>query len=166
MKKLSTLFLLGVVGLIAPRGISGRQNRAEARPGPAPAGVYDPARDPSHDLAEAVMQASWSGKRILLEVGGEWCSWCHSLDAFFASNRGLLDFRDDNFIVLKVNVSPENKNESFLSNYPKIPGYPHLFVLTPDGKLLYSQDTSELELGQSYNRDKVEAFLKKWSPPT
>jgi hypothetical protein len=33
---------------------------------------YDVERDPSQDLADAVRNASASGKRILLEVGGEW----------------------------------------------------------------------------------------------
>jgi len=165
MKLLSILFLVAVIGLAAMRARAGSQSPGEkVIRGPA-SEVYDPARDPSRDLAVAVMQASWAGKRILLEVGGQWCSWCHTLDTFFAADRRLLDYRDNNFIVLKVNVSQENENKPFLSNYPKIPGYPHLFVLTPEGKLLHSQDTSELERGQSYNRDKLEAFLKKWAPP-
>jgi hypothetical protein len=33
---------------------------------------YDAARDPTEDLAETVGKATASGKRIILEVGGEW----------------------------------------------------------------------------------------------
>ena len=76
----------------------------------------------------------------------------------------MVDLKMKNFVTLKINVSPENMNEKFLSAYPAIPGYPHLFVLDSDGKLLHSQNTSELELGKSYNPDKVEAFLKHWAP--
>jgi thiol:disulfide interchange protein len=164
MKRLSMLFFLGLLATGATGAIGAGQTRNEGTSAAAKAGIYDPGRDPQHDLSEAVIEASRSGKRILLDVGGEWCSWCHTLDAFFAKDPGLLDLREKNFVLLKVNVSRENDNHAFLSSYPKIPGYPHLFVLGPDGKLLHSQSTSELERGQGYNRDKVEAFLKKWAP--
>ena len=47
---------------------------------------------------------------------------------------------------------------------PVIKGYPHLFVLDENGKLLRSQDTSVLEQGSSYDLDKMFEFLKKWAP--
>lgn len=65
---------------------------------------------------------------------------------------------------MKVNYSPENKNEEFLSNYPKIQGYPHFFVLDENGKLLHSQDTGKLEEGKNYNAQKFIDFLKLWTP--
>ena len=64
---------------------------------------------------------------------------------------------------MKVNYSKENKNEEVLSQYPRIAGYPHLFVLDSDGKLLHSQDTGELESGDHHDRDKVFNFLKEWA---
>ncbi|MGE5810097.1 MAG: thiol-disulfide isomerase, partial [Ignavibacteria bacterium] len=63
----------------------------------------------------------------------------------------------------KINYSKENENKKFLSKYPKIPGYPHLFVLDENGKLLHSQNTSELEKGRGHDREKVFAFLKEWA---
>ncbi len=69
-----------------------------------------------------------------------------------------------NFVVVKVNYSKENKNEQFLSQFPKIPGYPHLFVLESSGKLLQSQSSGELESGDHHDHDKILAFLKKWAP--
>jgi hypothetical protein len=36
-----------------------------------------PARDPVDDLDTAKVEAQRAGKRIVLDVGGEWCSWCH-----------------------------------------------------------------------------------------
>ena len=69
-----------------------------------------------------------------------------------------------NFVVVKVNYSKENKNEKFLSQYPKIPGYPHLFVLESTGKFLHSQGSGDLESGDHHDHDKVFEFLKKWAP--
>jgi hypothetical protein len=63
-----------------------------------------------------------------------------------------------------VNYSKDNTNAAFLGRWPKIRGYPHLFVLGPDGALLHSQDTSELEAGNGYDRQKMLAFLRAWSP--
>ena len=70
----------------------------------------------------------------------------------------------DNYEVVKVNYSPENKNEKVLSQYPKIPGYPHIFVLNKNGKLIRSEDTSLLESGKGHDKNKVMAFLKEWAP--
>jgi len=126
---------------------------------------FDPARDPFSDLETAKVEAKRGGKRILLDVGGEWCSWCHILDDFIGGDAEIRSFRDANYVWVKINFSPENENQSFLSQYPEIKGYPHLFVLDNDGKLLHSQFTGELEKGKGYDRKKFFAFLKEWAPP-
>jgi len=126
---------------------------------------YDPRRNADQDLKNAIAEAQATGKRILLEVGGEWCTWCHILDKYFRDNPELTSSRDRNYITLKVNFSPENQNKTVLSRYPAIPAYPHFFVLDTDGKLLNSQATYLLEQGESYNLAKFKAFLDKWAPP-
>lgn len=124
---------------------------------------YDPARNPEQDLNETILEAKRLNKRILLDVGGDWCIWCHKLDKFFEENKDVKKFLDEHFILMKVNYSKENKNEKFLSKYPKIPGYPHIFVLNKNGKLLHSQNTGDLESGDHHDKDKMLAFLKKWA---
>jgi thioredoxin-related protein len=130
-----------------------------------PVHTYDPARNADQDIKDAVAEAGRTGKRVLLEVGGEWCIWCHIMDGYFEKHPELLALREKNFIMVKINFSEENKNEQVLSRYPAVKGYPHIFVLERDGKLLQSQDTGKLEEGKSYNLDKFTAFLKEWSPP-
>jgi thiol:disulfide interchange protein len=125
---------------------------------------FDPMRDPAVDVAEAVAAAKAQGKRVLVDVGGEWCGWCHIMDRFFARDAEARAVRDRGFVLVKVNYSRENKNAAFLARWPKMAGYPHLFVLGPDGALLHSQDTSTLEVGKGYDRDRMLAFLRSWSP--
>ncbi len=125
---------------------------------------FDPSKNPFEDLKIAVEEAQKSDKRILLDVGGEWCIWCHRLDGFFEANPELKNYMHDNFVVLKVNWSPDNKNEKFLSQYPKIPGFPHIFILEKDGKFLFSKKTEELEKEKSYDAEKIMTFLKEWAP--
>ncbi len=43
---------------------------------------YDETRDPARDLAAATAKASAEGKKVLLLVGGEWCSWCQEMNRF------------------------------------------------------------------------------------
>ncbi len=126
---------------------------------------FDPARDPVADLETAKVEARRGGKRILLDVGGQWCSWCHLLDAFVAGDAEIRSFRDANYVWMKVNYSEDNENAAFLSRFPAITGYPHLFVLEADGQLLHSQFTGELEKGKGYDRGKFFAFLRQWAPP-
>ena len=133
----------------------------EMRPLPV---AFEPARDASRDLETALQIARSTRRRVLAEVGGEWCTWCHIMDRFFASNPDLKRIRDANFVWLKVNFSKDNPNTAFLARWPKVAGYPHLFVLDANGRLLQSQDTSLLEAGRDYNPSAFHTFLVDWSP--
>jgi thioredoxin-related protein len=142
-----------------------------AKPGvdkTAPAGFvrekFDPTRDPKADLDAAIKTASGSGKRIILDVGGEWCSWCVYMDRFFYENADINRLREVNYVWVKINYSDTNENKEFLSAYPEIKGYPHLYVLDAAGKLLISQDTSPLEAGKGYDLAKFTEFLRTWVP--
>ncbi len=130
-----------------------------------PVTKYDPKRDAARDIDDAVTEAKRSNRRILLVVGGEWCSWCHILDKYFGAQPDVKALRDKNFVTVKINFSDENPNEAVLSRYPPSEGYPHIFVLDSDGKFLHSQGTGVLESGNSYNLEKMNNFLTQWAPP-
>ena len=129
-----------------------------------PVKEFDPSRNPAEDVKEAAIEAQRTNKRIILDVGGDWCIWCHRLDDFIKKNEEINNFLHKNFILVKINFSKENKNEEFLSKYPEIPGYPHFFVLEKNGELLHSQNTGELEQDKGYSKEKIMTFLKKWAP--
>jgi thiol:disulfide interchange protein len=159
------ILLLTAVAHLPPRSAVAQDRReAASQPKNNPVTEYDPKRDAAQDIQDAIKEAQRTNKRILLEVGGEWCGWCHTLDRFFQANPDLLFLRDKNFVTVKINFSGDNENKELLSHYPAIPGYPHIFVLDAEGKLLHSQDTSELESGKSYNLEKLTAFLTNWAP--
>lgn len=125
--------------------------------------AYDPKRDPEKDLALAESQAGKGHKRILLEVGGDWCSWCKILNKFFEEHADLRGMRDASFVLMKVNMSANNENQEFLAKYPPIPGYPWMFVLDEKGKLLQSEDTNKLEDGtRGYSPKAIKEFLTAW----
>ena len=124
---------------------------------------YDDTRDPAKDLAALIPEARTGHKRILIVVGGEWCVWCHYLHNFLEKETDIKTLWDDRFVTLHVSYDSEgNKNEPFLSQYPKIPGYPHIFVLDENGAFIHSHGTDVLESGRGYSKDAVRAFLETW----
>lgn len=127
---------------------------------------YDETRDPAADLQVAVERAQKEGKRILIQVGGEWCGWCKLLDAYIHDHSSVSEIIDAEYLMMKVNWSRENHNEAFLGQYPTIQGYPHIFVLEKDGSFLHSQNTGDLEEERSYNEEVLVGFLKEWAGST
>jgi thiol:disulfide interchange protein len=126
---------------------------------------FDPARDADADVAQAVALAHAQGKRVIVDVGGEWCTWCHIMERFIGARPDVRALIDARYVWVKVNVSPENRNEALLSRWPGITGYPHLFVLDADGTLLHSQDTAVLEAGKGYDQAKFLALLRRFATP-
>jgi thioredoxin-related protein len=131
----------------------------------ARAGPYDPERDPARDLSAALAEAKRDEKRVLLEVGGNWCGWCRAFDRFVHTDESLAEAMRCAFVVVHVNVSPENENVRFLSGYPEVPGYPYFFVLAESGERLASVDTDDFLTGEKYDRRKLLAFIRRWGRP-
>ena len=148
----------------------GLWSRRRGLPPPAPPAArapdagYDPSRDAFADIQAALSEARRTKKRVLVEVGGNWCSWCRVLDAFFRAHPDVTTLRDANFVTVKVDVEPGRAEPGALARYPPVPGYPHFFVLDADEKVLESKNTEELESGGDYDPERFVVFLKSWTP--
>jgi thiol:disulfide interchange protein len=118
---------------------------------------FDPKRNALGDLQTAINLAAEGHKRILIDVGGDWCEGCRELDLFFEGNSDLRAKRDNAFVWLKVNVSDENKNEPLIKKFPWFFGYPHWFVLDENGKVLHSSFAKG-------TRQEFEEYLVEWAP--
>jgi thiol-disulfide isomerase/thioredoxin len=129
-----------------------------------PVNNYEPLRNAQKDIQDAIIESKKTGKHVILNVGGFWCNWCRIMDLFFLEDKKVSEFLYKNYVMVKVNYSKENKNEAALSQYPKISGYPHFFVLDSKGNLLHSQSTGKLDSGDSYSHEAFYSFLRKWAP--
>lgn len=129
----------------------------------APVHNFDAKRDAASDVRAAVAEGKRTGKRIIVEVGGDWCPYCREMDKLFREHPDLLDLRDKNFVTVAVYYGPDNKNREFLAHYPKLLGVPHFFLLETDGTVLHSQRLVELRTGGKYDPEKIKAFLLKWA---
>jgi len=130
---------------------------------PAYSKVYDDQRDPFQDAAAALTLAKESNRQVLIEIGGNWCTWCHKMDSFLTKNPDVYQALHSQYVLLKINVSDSNENNDFMESLPPVLGYPHMYVSTAQGKMILSKDTAELLSGNNYSREQWFSFLSKWS---
>lgn len=123
---------------------------------------YDPTRNAFEDGRDAIKLAKSTNRRILIELGGDWCKWCHLLDRFLDENPEIKKELHQTFVFLKVNVSDENDNAEFLKVFPAPLGYPHMYVTEKNGKLLLSKDTADFLVNKKYSAERFKVFFKKW----
>jgi thioredoxin-related protein len=124
---------------------------------------YDPERDPFEDGNSVLQNAKETQRRVIIEVGGDWCSWCHILEEFITNTPIVYEQLHDNFVVLKVNFSDANENQPFLDGLPKITAYPHLFITENDGSVIYSGNINQLLENGNYSKKRFSLFLDEWS---
>jgi len=127
--------------------------------------LYEPTLDGMKQLNEAISQAKNSGKHVLVQYGGNWCPWCIKFDAFCKADTAISKVISTNYIPVKLNYSPENKNDAsneFLGNPTRF-GFPVFIIIDGKGKILHIQDSGLLEEGKGYNQEKVIRFFSSWT---
>jgi len=124
---------------------------------------YNVQQDAFKDGAAAVKLATSTNRRILIELGGDWCKWCKKMDVFFDDNPDIKQKLHETFVMLKINVSDENDNAEFLKAFPKPLGYPHMYVSEHNGSVLWSQDTADFLKDGHYTRESFLAFFERWN---
>src|SRR5205085_12219622 len=85
-----------------------------------------------------------SGKNVIVDLGGNWCSWCRQLAAAMDLPEAK-PFIQTNFEVVSVNTASDkgkldDRNVQILKRFgiKKIDGVPWLVVAEPSGKILAS----------------------------
>jgi len=130
--------------------------------------VYDPKANAEKDIEAAVKKAKAEHKFVLLQAGGNWCSWCLRFNKTVTEDVQLDSVLNANFIVYHLNYSPENMNRDEFAklSYPQRFGFPVFLVVDDKGKLIHTQNSEYLEEGKGYNKDKILQFFQNWSPKT
>ena len=108
------------------------------------------------------------------QVGGNWCPWCLRFADFITNDTTISKVIADNFEYIHVNYNPRKQEVSekaaqaaeLMKRLDKCCrfGFPVFVVLDDAGKILHIQDSSFLEEGKGYNKEKVLRFFKNWTP--
>lgn len=127
--------------------------------------IYNPAANAKTDIQAAVKKARAENKHVLIQIGGNWCSWCVRMHKLFHENKQIDSTLKANYVFILVNYSKENKNLAVLKEleFPQRFGFPVLVVLNKEGRRIHTQATDLLEEGKGYNNQKILTFLNKWS---
>jgi len=128
--------------------------------------IYNPQANAAQDIKNAAALAAKQHKHVLLQIGGNWCIWCVRFHDLVQSDTMLTRLVNENYVVVHVNYSPENKNEKVLASlgYPQRFGFPVFVVLDANGNRLHTQNSAYLEEGKGHSPKKVAEFLQQWGP--
>lgn len=127
--------------------------------------IYDESADGSKQIAEALAVAAKEHKRVLLQFGANWCSWCHKLHDLFEKEKNVAEILKSDYVVVLIDVNKRhNQATDTKYEHPTRFGLPAIVVLDSDGRPLITQNTGKLEEGDHHSPDKVMAFLKEWAP--
>lgn len=136
--------------------------------------VYDEEINPIEQIDDAIAQAKSTGKHVVCQVGGNWCPWCLLFADFISKDSTISQLIEENFIYIHVNYNPRQTTDAAKAQQSRMMlqrlgnpsrfGYPVFVILDEKGKVIHIQDSSFLEEGKGYNRDKVIRFFKNWTP--
>ncbi len=128
---------------------------------------YNINADAKADLQKAIATAKAQHKHVLVQVGGNWCSWCLRFHAIAVGPTKVDSLLRADYVYLLINYSKENKNMDVMKEleYPNRFGFPVFVVLDGKGKRLHTQDSGLLEHAtvKGYDTTKVVTFLKQWN---
>lgn len=127
--------------------------------------LYNPEIDAIQQIRNAVEKAAVERKHVLVQVGGNWCSWCYKLVKTCTTNAQIDSMIAANYVWIHVNYSKENLNLPAMEmlGYPQRFGFPVLVVLDGEGRRLHTQDSGFLEEGKEHSPEKVMTFLRNWT---
>lgn len=139
----------------------------EDLPAPLPL-PYDDAAEANAQMHAAFMDAEATGRRVIINYGGNWCSWCRALDGVMLLPE-VKPFVDANFVVVHVSTgdSSEKMNSRPDTYKPfgveKIDGTPFLVVAEADGKVLHRG--SEVTDKEHETPQAMVNWLAQWAKP-
>jgi thioredoxin-related protein len=128
--------------------------------------LYDPKANAATDIAGAIKRARLENKHVILQAGGNWCSWCIEFNRFVHADPQIDSLLNKCFVIYDLNYSEENQNKQVFADlgYPQRFGFPVFIILNQEGNRIHTQNSGYLEQGRSYNKQKVMDFLLQWTP--
>ena len=96
--------------------------------------IYNPELNGEKQIKSAIIKAKEESKNVLIQLGGNWCPWCHRIYQFIENDPEIDSLVNADYVYILVNYSKENKNVNVLKQleYPQRFGFPVLIILDSD----------------------------------
>ena len=126
---------------------------------------YDPAANADAAVNEAFARARLNGKRVLLELGGNWCPDCVILTNVMKLP-SVAPFIAAHYEVVLVDIGRLNRNLQVPERFGfkhRLEGVPFVIVADGDGKLLNGTTTATLVTARTMNPQAIVDRLADWA---
>ncbi len=127
---------------------------------------YDDHADADAALAATIARAKASGKRVLIDLGGNWCTDCRILAAVMELPE-LNPFIAKHYEVVVVDVGRMTRNLQIPARYgiTKLIGVPTVLIVEPNGTLINATNSADLADARSMNPQGIANWLARWAKP-
>ena len=128
---------------------------------------YDTDANANADLAAAFARAKKSGKRVMIDFGGNWCGDCIVL-ANLLQLPEMKRFIAAHFEFVNVDVGRFDRNLQILTRFGaveqlKTGGVPAIIVAEPDGTFVNKNNISALEDSRHMTPQAIADWLAQWA---
>jgi len=138
----------------------------EALPKPLPY-PYDEKADAAARLDEAFAAAKKSGKRVLIDFGGNWCPDCRILAGVMTLPE-VKSYVAKHYEVVTVDIGRMNRNLALVQRFgiSKLAGVPTVVVAEADGKPLNITNSADLSDARGMSPQSIADWLARWTKRT
>jgi len=126
---------------------------------------YNEAANADTDVAATFARAQKSHKRVLIDLGGNWCGDCIIL-ANFVKLPEMRRFMAAHYEEVSVDVGRFNRNLQIPARFgftKRLEGVPALLIATPDGKLVNGADIFATADARSMAPQAIAGYLAKYA---
>lgn len=126
---------------------------------------YDEKADANAQVDRAFAKARKSGKRVLIDLGGNWCPDCIVL-ANFLHLPEMRRFMDTHYEIAMVDVGRFDRNLQVPARFgfkTRLKGVPTLLIATPDGQLVNRDNVFATTSARSMTPSSLADYLAKYA---
>jgi len=132
--------------------------------------IYDPRADGEQQLAASLRQAEAEHKRVLLNLGANWCEDSQAMFRLFSTNTEIQRFISEHYVFEMIDVNQRGvgaRNARIVARYgnPIAAGIPVLLILDAKGTVLNGDPSERPADSDHAHPAMILAYLQKWAGP-
>ena len=126
---------------------------------------YNQSADPGQAVDQALARARQNGKKVLIDLGGNWCADCLILSGVMALPE-VQAFLNARYEIVLVDIGRVNRNLAIPARFGvtvKLEGVPAILIVTPDGHLVNKDHFAALAEARNMTPQAIVDWLAQWS---